>query len=99
MYSYIIQKQVEDLKEAGVIKDTEAARKVLDKYWKDKIAAVWTTEDVISRAEENGKMITEEQAVEVLQTVLHKFDATQGINWYTLDCYMEDIEMEDLPEE
>lgn len=94
MYSHQIEDQVKALKEAGVIKDTEAGVKVLNvlnEYWKDKIAVTWATEDVICRAEEMGKTITEEQAIEVLQTILHKHDATQGINWYTIDCYLEDV--------
>ena len=94
MYSYLIENQVKALNEAGLIQDTEAANKVLTEFWKDKIANVWSFEDVISRAEENGQEITKEQAIEVLQTILHKFDATVGINWTTIDIYLEDIETE-----
>ena len=43
----------------------------------DEIAIIWSVEDVIQECD----WLTREQALDVLQHIDHKHDATIGINW------------------
>ncbi len=53
---------------------------------------VWTTEDVVSHAEEGmGKSITVEQAREVLRFLESEHDAEFGINWYSITNAIEEV--------
>ena len=71
----------------GVQHSPEAAsdmgkiRKALDKYWDEQIAIIWTHDDVISCAHDNGKAISKRRALEVLDQILDDHDANEGINW------------------
>lgn len=49
----------------------------------DEIAIIWSAEDVLSIRPD----LTPDQALDVLQRVDHKHDATIGINWDVLDCH------------
>ena len=40
------QEMVRSLVEAGLVQNSQAAESVLSQYWTDKVAVVWTTEDV-----------------------------------------------------
>ena len=55
------------------------------------IADIWHDEDVRSRAEDMGVDITEEQIKEVLSCVHRKADANIGINWDTIDYWIEEV--------
>ena len=50
-------------------------------YGRKKIAAVWSTDDVLAVAEQNGFEITEDDAEEVLELIDQNHDANVGINW------------------
>jgi hypothetical protein len=63
-------------------------KEAIQSCWKDKIAVSWCAEDIIERAKEHGNKITEEEALEVLNRLLHKFDANIGINWNVIDCWL-----------
>jgi hypothetical protein len=39
--------------------------------------------------QKNGWQISEEQAQEALERMIHKHDANEGIHWITIDCYIE----------
>ena len=91
MYNHEIEYQVNALIEAEIIssKHRKKAFKVLrDKCWTDKIAVVWGIDDVQARALEDDMEISDEDAREVLDTMLDNHDANIGINWNTIDCYM-----------
>ena len=60
--------------------------------------AIWCEEDVIGRARERGKEVTREQAQNILDTIDHKQDCTQGISWVELDIYT-DAELEEAAAE
>lgn len=91
MYYHEIENQINALKDAGLLKEKDKAKAmtVLKEAWKNKIAVVWTTEDVLHRAKEIGKDITEEKAAEILYLALDKHDAEMGIAWETFDYYIE----------
>ena len=52
--------------------------------------AIWQREDVVGRAEERGIKITDEQADEILDSIDRKQDCEYGINWITIDCFVDD---------
>ena len=94
MYGYLIAAQLETLRLAGFLKESDMAEAhtlLIKEHWTDHIAIVWTTEDVISRAEFQGKKITEKKAEEILHEVLNKFDADLGVNWDTFDYYIDEL--------
>ena len=45
------------------------------------ICIEWSSEDVLHQAEQDKVELTEEQAIEILEILEHKHDATIGINW------------------
>lgn len=56
--------------------------------------AIWQTDDVMTQAKERGIEITEEQAEEIIHRIDRKQDATLGISWDTIDCYLDELENE-----
>jgi hypothetical protein len=92
MYDHEIKNQIDFLKEKGLVKEEDAQKSVeaLKEYWNDKIAIVWNTEDVLSRAEELEIEITEDDARNILGTLLNDFDANYGINWSAIDVELEE---------
>ena len=55
------------------------------------ITIKWSTNDVLSRAEDMGVEITGEQADEILQNVFDNHDATIGVNWEVIEFHIEDF--------
>ena len=55
------------------------------------IAIKWSTNDVLSRAEDMGVEITGEQADEILQNVFGNHDATIGVNWEVIEFHIENL--------
>lgn len=55
----------------------------------------WSTEDVLTRAEDMGVTLTEEQGDQILQRVYDNHDADVGVNWVVIDFHIEDF-LEDL---
>lgn len=96
MYKHHISAMVEELTAAGALSNRTTAETILTAYWQDKIALVWTTDDV--RAALTGDMdfdhedkdenwqdcITEDQAIGVLQSVLSHHDCSYGVTWETI---------------
>jgi hypothetical protein len=52
--------------------------------------AVWSEEDVLERAKERKIKITKEQAQDIIDRIDREQDATIGITWDTIDCYIDD---------
>ena len=92
LYSHLINKMVNDMIEAGLItkKQSKAAYESIEKSWEDKIAAVWTVDDVLGRADEIEYELTKEQAISVLEDTLEYHDSSYGINWDIIDKHIED---------
>jgi hypothetical protein len=79
-----------DLSKMQIIEET------LKSYWKNRIAIVWTVADVqsdeVAGHDDNGPIeVSDEQAREVLQYVLHKFDAGVGVSWDVLRDTLSDL--------
>jgi len=55
-----------------------------------KIAIVWGLIDIQDTCKENYEVeLTDEQALEVLEIVNHRHDASIGINWEVLDVHLQ----------
>ena len=50
-------------------------------HWRGKIAAVWTTLDVLEHCATSYPDMTTEEADEILQIIHAEFDSEVGINW------------------
>ena len=66
----------------------------LKTYKPDEVVAVaiWSVDDVLERAKERKIKISKKQAEEVIDRIHRKQDATLGINWDTIDCYLDDLD-------
>ena len=51
----------------------------------NKIQITWHIEDVIYRGKERGINLTEEEAIDILDTLKDNHDSTIGINWDVID--------------
>ena len=96
MYDHHIKNMAVSLVEAGLAIDQEQVEVVLSRYWADKVAVVWTTEDVHSvqndfDEDEQTSSLSEEQAQSVLQKAFEKHDASEGITWESLRFWSEDL--------
>ena len=96
MYDHHIKGMAVSLVEAGLATDGEQVKLVLSQYWADKVAVVWTTEDVHAAQDdfdedEQTSSLSEEQAQSVLQKAFDKHDASEGITWESLRYYSEEL--------
>jgi hypothetical protein len=58
---------------------------------------IWSTEDVISHAEDNELKITKKQANDVIDEMENNKDAEQGLTWDMMDYWFkETLHMKDM---
>lgn len=91
MNKYDIEYQVDALIKAGFIpkgQKKKACQVLKEECWTDKIADVWSIEEVKERAEENGITITDDEARDILVQLDDDYDANDGINWEVIDTYL-----------
>lgn len=67
---------------------TETFQDALSKYWEDKIAEVWSVDDVVDMAVAIDLEINDEEAKKILHTILDKHDANVGISWDTIETHI-----------
>ena len=96
MYEHHIKDMATSLVETGLAIDCQQVQLVLAAYWADKVAVVWTTEDVHAVQEdfdedEQISSLSEEQAQRVLQKAFDKHDASEGITWEDLRYWGEEL--------
>ena len=96
MYEHHIKDMATSLVEAGLAIDCQQVELVLAAYWADKVAVVWTTEDIHAVQEtfnedKETSSLSEEQAQNILQKAFDKHDAEQGITRESLRYYSEEI--------
>jgi hypothetical protein len=53
---------------------------------------IWNVEDVLGRAKDRGMKITKNEAEEIIDIMEHRHDATIGVTWDTIDCYLGDLD-------
>ena len=75
-----------------VLKDKARAEKILNRYWQDKMALVWTVQDAHRAANEIEYALTETEARELLQDVHEHHNPQYGLQWKDLtDRIREDV--------
>ncbi len=84
------------LVEAGLATDYQQVELVLAQYWADKVAGIWTTDDVHSiqndfNEDTFSSSLSEEQAVNVLLEAFDSHDANEGITWESLRYWSGEI--------
>ena len=88
MHEHYIDDIVRRLKPA--LKDPNKAKVILKRYWRTRMALVWTIEDVHRAANERELALTNNEAIDVLQTLLNGYNAQYGVRWEDLSNYIED---------
>jgi len=55
---------------------------------------LWSPDDVIERAKERDPPLelTKEEADEIIDMMEDDHDASNGVSWDTIDCYLDDVE-------
>lgn len=96
MYEHHIQNMAASIVEAGLAIDGQQVEFVLSQYWADKVAVVWSVDDVHSVQDdfdenEQTSSLSEEQAISILQKALAHHDAEQGITWEELRYWSEEL--------
>jgi hypothetical protein len=79
MYHHYITEMVEAL--SPVLKNPRRAELILKKYWHDKMAIVWNSEDVHQAANQAGITLTDEEAAHVLQDLHEHHNVEYGLRW------------------
>jgi predicted transcriptional regulator len=82
MFNHNFDEMSDALVASGAVSEDkkETARNALIGCWADKIAIIWTVEDVLGVCPN----LSQEEAVNVLQSLLHNHDASLGVNWETI---------------
>lgn len=88
MHNYIIEEMLEALSPA--LKSRKKAQAVLQRYWSDKIAIIWTTQDVHRAANERKTVLTEEEARTALTDLHRHHDKQLGLRWKDLTDWIEE---------
>jgi hypothetical protein len=88
MHDHHIEDMVRRL--GPVLTDKAKAHKILTRYWRNKIAIVWNTEDVHRAANELEVALTERQAVQVLDSLLDQHNAKYGLRWEDITTHIKD---------
>jgi hypothetical protein len=63
------------------LKSVSKARQLLTDYWADRIALLWTTNDVHRAANEVRTVLTEQQARTILRTLHSDYRPQYGLEW------------------
>ena len=98
MYDHHLIAMADDLVAAGVItsKKKDKALKALQAHWENKIAIVWSAEDVVEYAKDREMEISEETACGILESMLDGHDCNYGITWDTISCELDEVEHEEI---
>jgi hypothetical protein len=88
MHDYIIVAMVKALRPA--LKDPAKGKKLLDRFWGDKMALVWDVRDVHTAANEREVALTNQEAIKVLQELHHYHNKQTGLQWADVTAYIEE---------
>jgi len=73
-----------------VIRKKARARKRLERYWSDKIAVVWTIEQIHRAANERELALTNAEALEVLKHLQDLHNPQYGIKWSDIPDFIDE---------
>jgi hypothetical protein len=99
MHDYMLEEMADAIAQELHLNNNSVLR-ILQRYWEDKIAAVWQVDDLLESALNVGKPITRVDAVEVLKDLFEGHDAELGITWTTLEVALQEyhLDFKRLPE-
>jgi hypothetical protein len=93
MYDYMLEEMADAVSQQLHVENAAVLR-ILTDYWRDKIAHVWSVDDMLEAACKAGKPILREDAIELLMQVFDEHDSSIGINWGCLETAMEDYRLD-----
>jgi len=76
-----------------VLLDEAKAEQILKRYWKSRIAIIWTVQHVHTAANERDRALTDTEATELLQLMLTNHDRQEGLKWSDLTSYIEEYKL------
>ena len=88
MHDHHIKDMVRRL--SPILKDESKAERILKNYWSNKMAVVWSIEDVHRAANEQEVALTRKEAIQVLQTLHDQHNAQYGIKWEDITNLIQD---------
>ena len=88
MYDYMLEEMADAVSQQLHVENAAVLR-ILAAYWQDKIAHVWSVDDMLETARKAGKPITRKDAIELLMQVFDGHDSSIGINWTCLEVEVE----------
>lgn len=75
---------------ANYLFESDAARGVLEEYFSDKIAIIWSIHDILKIAEHIDISIDESDAHDILHSLHSNHDPDIGITWDVVQDYIVD---------
>ena len=88
MHHHIIIEMLDAL--TPTLKSRKKAEAILQRYWSDKVAILWTTQDVHRAANEKETVLTEDEAHTALTDLLRHHDKQLGLRWKDLTDWIEE---------
>ena len=88
MHDYIIEAMVKTLK--PTLKSPTRAKRILNRFWSDKMALVWDVQDVHTAANEREFALTNKQARDTLKDLFYHHDKQLGLRWSDLTSHIEE---------
>lgn len=76
--------------DANCLFEWDAAKDVLEEYFKDKIAIIWSIDDILKIAEHCDLNIDEGDALDILHLLHSNHDPDIGITWEVVQDYIGD---------
>lgn len=87
MHQHILTEMLDALSPA--LKSRKAAEARLKKFWSDKMALLWSTQDIHRAANEKETVLTEEEARTALNDLHRHHDKQLGLRWQDLVEWVE----------
>lgn len=89
MQNMFIEKVVDYLNEQGFVKeDVDLAKHMVQEKFRDQNFIIWNIDDVKVQALNHEIKLTDEEARDILDTTIHRFDANIGISWDVIDVHI-----------
>ena len=67
-----------------ILKDPVKGDQILTRYWRDKVAFVWTLQQIHRAANERSLAMTNAEAREILRKMSSEVDKLDGMSWWKL---------------
>ena len=75
------------------LRDQTKAERILKRYWKSRIALVWTVRDVHTAANERDRTLTNAEAEKLLSEMLKHYNPQNGLQWSDFTSYIDEYQL------